>query len=393
MTHPPAAATTPLAPTEGGIVVVAPTSDELPTAARHHAKAIAIHLPPSSLPLTHATAPPPGRHYTAVIHHVSLRRTLKALDEHRITAVIAGSGHGISLAEQIAAALGLPANCPRTAHVRRDRHEQAQVLLDAGLPAPHSTRTSNMTIALRWSRFVRASEYVLAPANTAVAGAHLCRTAADVRLAWPVLQRTARHRGGGDELVLQERLHGPQYLVHTHTHPGLDGPATHTLTDLWTSTRFTNLLPDRDDQLDPRGQLAQTMSTYLQPVLDHIGVHAGPARARIVHDPERGPILLSLQTTDATPLTGYRAGQHTTRVTLIAPEDAVIDSVTLRKLTSLPSVTAVTSTLAPGAPVTRTTDSDTSPGALLLASPTPEAITADHHAIRRAEARGLYHLA
>ncbi|PNE43451.1 hypothetical protein [Streptomyces noursei] len=389
----PHAATPAHQPATGAIVIVAPTGDELPPSARPHQMAIAVHLQPSTVPLTHATEPPRGRHFAATVQHVSLRRTLQALRHHHVTAVIAGSSHGIYLADQLAAALGLPANSSRTTHVRRDRHEQAQALRAAALPAPCGIRTTNMTTAIRWMRFVRASAYVLAPANTAVAGAHICRSAADVRVAWTALQRTARHRAGGNELVLQEHLAGPQYVVHTHTHHDRHGTPTHRLTSLWVSTRTANLLPDRDDQLDPTGLLARSLALYLHPVLDHLGIHTGPARARIVHSPDRGPILLSLQTSADPPATEHRAGHHTSRITLIAPEDAVIDGPTLRTLTCLPTVTALTPALTPGAPVTRTIDTDTSPGAFILTSTHPEAITEDHHAIRRAEAGGLYHLA
>ncbi|ANZ13409.1 hypothetical protein O1L44_30785 [Streptomyces noursei] len=381
------------APTPSAIVIVAPTSAELPTCARQHNTAIAVHLPPHGLPLTHATELPHGCPYAAIVQHVSLRRTFKELNAHHVTAVLAGSAHGINLAEQIAAALGLPTNGSSTAHARQDRHEQAQALRQAALPAPCGMRTTSLTTATRWMRFLRATEYVLTPANTSVAGARICRSPADVRVVWPSLQRTARNRGGGSDLVLQERLAGPQYVLHTHTHRDLEGAPTHTVTSLWASTRTASLLPDRDDQLDPTNALARSLTRYLQPVLDRLGVRTGPARTRIVLTPDRGPILLSLQTTAEPPPTEHRAGHHTTRITLIAPEDAVIDGPTLRTLTCLPTVSGFTPTLTPGAPVTRTIDADTSPGALTLTSAHPQAITDDHHTIRRAEARGLYHLA
>ncbi|MFF4699965.1 hypothetical protein [Streptomyces chattanoogensis] len=393
----------------GGVVaVVAPDGPEPDLGlARAGWSAIAVRLPLHTLPLSQTDECPAEGAFSLQITHETMRRTLNALRTRQVSAVVAGSPAGVDLADQLATCLGLPANCPATAVLRRDRQAQGAALTHAGLPSVRGMHTESLAAAVSWARFVQFPEYVLAPADTSTPGARICRTPDEISLAWPHLRRTAYRHSGDQHLVLCERLPGAQYVVHTLTGPGPSGGAEHTVTDIWASTRTAAHQPDRMDLVPPTGLLPRALTVYLRPVLDQLGVTTGAFRSRIVYTPDRGPILLSTRAVPGIPA-GHRlpgSGRafsydyarprhqpqlHVARVSLIAPADGLIDGCLLRMLTALATVTRVDDALRPGAPVTRTTDRATSPGELVLAADDVRALDADYRAIRRVEARGLY---
>jgi hypothetical protein len=80
----------------------------------------------------------------------------------------------------------------------------------------------------------------------------------------------------------------------------------------------------------------------------------------------------------------YRRLAAAAQLDLIAPHAAVLDGGVLEKILSLPTVTAATPGLRPGARVSRTTNLFTSPGKLDLTG-TPAQVAADCAAVRAAE--------
>lgn len=378
------------------VAVVAPHGDLTPTVRDLTSKGwntIAVTLPSHTQPLA-ATDPTPHDTYAEVIAHGSARRTLARLHRHHTSAVVAGSAAGVELADTLAAHLEVAGGGdPATSSARCDRGEQAATLQAAGLAAPRSLRTTSLLTALRWARFCQLPSYVLAPADTSVAGpARLCRTQADLSLAWPALRRAARRQSTNGHLVLQEALTGCQYLVHTVTRGG-----QHQVEEIWAETR-TDGVTDRLDAVPSSGMLARALRYAMPPILDALGVQDGAYRSRIAYAPGRGPTLLSARLDPSQTLLALagtpvpappRAQLPTTQVALIAPHDGVIDPGHLRALTSLSTLNRILGPLHPGSAVARTVSRLTSPGTLILTGGS-HAIAEDYRRIRRLEADGLY---
>jgi len=380
------------------VAVAAPGTDlhqSVRDLAHQGTKCLAVFLPHIIRPLAATDDVPPG-HFTHTVVHASMRRTLTALRAHHVGAVLAGSAQGIDLADQLAQQLRVPGNAPLTSALRRDRAAQADALTLAGLAAPLHLRTKRLSSAVRWARFLNLPAYVVAPADSSVAGpARTCHTHAQIGLAWGALRRAAHRQSGDHHLVIQEAVPGPYYLLHTVSHAG-----RHTVGEIWCETRTPGGPADRADRVPGNGVLARALTLYLTRALDALGITEGTFRSRIAYPPDRGPVLLATRLDAAT---GLRAATHLpggaprrepslpmTRVSLIAPHEGTVAPQLLRAVTSLPTVARIEGDgLYGGAPVARTVSRLTCPGTLVLTGGR-RAIEADYRAIRSLEAQGLF---
>ncbi|MER7688272.1 glutathione synthetase [Streptomyces sp. NPDC097610] len=391
----------------GAAAVVAPADAGdlyVPALARHGWNSVAVTVPGA-----HRPGEIDGYLHT-LTHRGSLRRTAANLAHLDVRAVLAGSPAGAVLADRLAARLHLPGNDPDTADIRRDTGLTSATLLDAGITAPRSIRTTRLADALNWAAFTQVTELVLEHPDPAhPASAYYCRTAADIRYAWQHLQPS-----GNQPLVLREHLTGTQYRIHTLTGPGPDGSTDHTITSIWSEIRTPGQRVCRADLLSRRGLLSRALALYTMRALTALGVHYGPAHATVTFIPDRGPALLSLRTdpyadfasealrratghdtvrdTALLLTTGRRyeaphqqRRAHVTKVALLPRSDGALDSYLLRTLTTLPTVAATTA-LHADAPVR----AGQIAGWLLLVADDSRAINQDHQVIRAAESLGLY---
>ncbi|MER5985638.1 glutathione synthetase [Streptomyces sp. NPDC001787] len=373
----------------------------LPALARHGWTSVAVTTP---------TAHPPADGYLRhLTHRGGLRRTAAHLARLGVQGVIAGSPAGTELADRLADRLRLPGNAPATASVRRDTGLTGAALLDAGITAARSIRTTRLPEALNWAAFTQVSELLLQHPDPAHQHpGYFCRTADDITYAWHRLQHPI-----GQPLVLREHLAGTQYRIHTLTGPGHDGSTGHTISSIWSEVHTSGQQVWRADLLSRNGLLARALSLYTMRALNALGVRYGPAHATVTFIPDRGPALLSLRTdphadfasdtlrraTGHDPIrdtallltTGRRYESspqrraHVTKVALLPQHDGALDSDLLRTITTLPTV-AVTTELNAGTPVR----SGETAGWLLLVADDSRAINQDHHVIRAAENLGLY---
>ncbi|WP_162596780.1 hypothetical protein [Streptomyces sp. NEAU-S7GS2] len=375
------------------IAVVAPCAAVHDTvrAVRHQGReCLAVTLPLRTRPLTATDEVPPG-HFTHTVSHDSMRCTLAALRAHGVRTVIAGSAQGIDLADRLANELGVPGNAPLTSNLRRDRAAQADALACAGLAAPLHLRATRLASAIRWANFVGLPAYVVAPADTSVAGpARTCGSHSQISLAWHALRRAAHRQTGDRHLVIQEAVPGPHYLLHTVSRAG-----RHAVQELWCETRTPTAIADRADLVPATGMLARALTLYLHQALDALGVTDGAFRSRIAYPPDRGPVLLATRLDNTATLQAATTPTDspprresplpTTRVSLTARHDATIAPQVLRAITSLPTVHRIEGDhLYGGAPVARTVNRLTCPGTLVLTGGR-SAIEADYRAIRSLE--------
>ncbi|WP_228982212.1 hypothetical protein [Streptomyces sp. DH12] len=406
-------------PRVGAVAVVAPYGEAGRHAqeyARRGWKITAVTLPAHALPAQHREGTDLSD-YPDVIEHVGgLRRTARRLRERGVSAVIAGSGIGVPLADRLTRALGLAGNDPGTTALRTDRGVQAAALADAGLAAPRVLRTASLAGALRWAESSRLPAYVVAVADSsAAAPPAVCRSAAEISTAWRRLRRAAHHQTGTHDLVIQEYLPGRQYIVHTVSSPA----SQHAVTGVWAEERTSQHVHTRSDLMASPSLLVRSLYLYAMRVLDALCVETGPARFRMVLT-GRGPTLLSARAFAEPPLaaelfeltagidhlreavrastTGLvrpwvddqTVSRFVSRVSLIAPREGVLDAQLLRTVTTLPTVRHVVGSLVAGAAVRKTVDRQSSPGELVLSAVSRQAIEEDYRVIRAVERLGLY---
>ncbi|MFC8125417.1 glutathione synthetase [Streptomyces sp. NPDC057302] len=400
----PAPAAAPPAHRSGTAAVVAPADAGdlyLPVLARHGWNSVAVTTTPA--------AHPSDAYLAHITHRSSLRRTAAHLENLGVQAVIAGSTAGTKLADRLADRLHLPGNTADSADIRRDTGFTGAALLDAGLTAPRSIRTTRLSDALNWAAFTQVSGLILQHHDPAHPHpGHFCRTADDITHAWRRLQSCT-----SQPLVLREHLTGTQFRIHTLTGPGPGGSTDHIITAIWSETRTPGQQTCRADLLSHRGLLARALALYTMRALDTLGVRYGPAYATVTFIPDRGPALLSLRTAPyadfasdvlrratghdpirdtvllLTSVQRHQAPQqrhaHVTKVALLPERDGVLDPALLRTITNLPTVAATTE-LHADTPV----HAGQIAGRLLLVADDSRAINQDHQVIRAAEYLGLY---
>ncbi|ATM24565.1 hypothetical protein SMD44_p10066 (plasmid) [Streptomyces alboflavus] len=401
----PAPAAAPPAHRIGTAAVVAPSDAGdlyLPALARHGWNSVAVTTP---------TAPQTRDGYLQhITHRTSLRRTAAHLANLGVQAVIAGSPAGTELADRLADRLNLPGNAADTADIRRDTGFITAALLDAGITAPRSIRTTRLNDALNWAAITQISGFVLQHTDPAHPHPGLfCRTDADIVHAWHRLQHPAHNQ----PLVLREHLSGARFRIHTLTGPGANGTTEHAITSIWSQTHDSNRQVSRTDLLSRRGLLARALALYTMRALTALGVNYGPAHAEVAFVPDRGPALLSLRTDPYADFasdvlrraTGhdsirdtvllltsgrrYDIPQHRSvqvaKVTLLPQHDGTLDPSLLRTITTLPTV-ATTTDLRAGSPVR----AGQAAGQLLLVASDSRAVNQDYQVIRAVENLGLY---
>lgn len=408
--------------------IVAPRSDDTSyahTLRRRGMRSVAVLLPPqprSTRHHGHHGANPAGPYTTHVTHTAGLRRTVKQLRTLDVRAILAGSDHGIELAEQIARKLGLPGCPPETAHLRYDRGAQAQALRAAGLDAPRGLRTASLREALQWWDVSGLPRCELLPAATGTPlDPVVCRSRSDVTTAWTHMRHAADRFADDPHLVVREHLAGRQYVVNTVTHPGIDAPPHHLITDVWAQTNTPKNWPARLDLLrqNATGLLSRALSLYTTRALKTLHVACGPVCLRLVHAEGRGPLLLSAQAVAHSSPADYalRAstgadrmgdaldsvllarpsrptpapnGHHVVRIFLHAPRGGTLHPALLRTLAALPAVVGADDQLTPLSKVPVTTGPSTVAGEIVLSSDSRDDIEAAYRVVRALETTGLY---
>lgn len=280
----------------GAVAIVAPYGSSLLVEAFAHRglRTVTVELDALRRPSALVPARGAGVRADSVEHRGSLRQTVKALRGLGVTAVVAGSAAGIELAERIAWHLGFPQGDPETSRLRYDRGAQAAVLRRAGIPAPRGIRSTDPGEVLAWAEACPLPGYLLSPAAAGIPVEPVaCGGKRQIDNAWPAMRRAAARYSQDAHLVLTERLPARQFVVNSVSRPGADGRTEHVVTDVWAETRSRGRAPDRTDLLLPQDPLRRALSAYTRRVLDVLGVMRGPVTARVAHDEDLGPLLVS----------------------------------------------------------------------------------------------------
>lgn len=290
----------PCEPPRPAVVVIAPQAGSRHAHALHdrNLTAIAVNPVTAATPPSHRGVAAGDGYASVITYDGDLRRTLNKLRAARVGTVLAASSAGVGLAERIAWHLHLPGTgVPSSTSLRTDPGVQAKALARTGIVTPYTLRTARLVEALSWANCVPARAYRLMPAafGTGAEVAH-CHSHGQITRAWPRIQHAAFRHTGTTTLVLQELVHGHEYLVDSVTHPGPDGPQ-HTITSIWTYHPSALGRPHRHDLLHRHNLLARRLSIEVRRALDALGVEDGTTTCHFVFEPDRGPLLLSARVT------------------------------------------------------------------------------------------------
>lgn len=336
-------------------------------------------------------------------------------------AVVAGAESGVLLADRLAAALtpGL-ANDPALARARRHKGLMAAALADAGVPAIRTAFVQSADQAWEWAgdNGLDGHDVVVKPALSGGTEDVTLVTDADEARLRSVVDRLLRRVNvlglPNDDVVVQERVSGTEYVVDTFSHGG-----RHTVTNICRYGKKANgagfavyesieFLP-----YDEPGHAE--LVAYVERALDALGVGFGLAHSEVMLTPdgprliETGarapgaglPALTELATGESgldrlvrwlahgtDPGPAYQLLWNVAAVYAIAPADGVIGNVAAyRRALDLPSCRHLQLGVTDGDFVPATTDllSTLRLGWAVLAHHDPEQVRRDRLAFREIE--------
>ncbi len=222
--------------------------------------------------------------FSAVIEHDSdLEKTLKAVESHQPTHVIAGFESGVEMAEQLSERLKLPVNGPQPREARRDKFLMTEAVRASGLRTARQFRSSRIEAILDWIHRTLDWPVILKPSKS-VASDHVfcCQSVDDVRRAAASILSGTNVLGCRNQTVLvQEFLSGSEYAVDTVSHEGRKKT-----TAIWQYNRPAGARNyvgyDAMTLLPYDGGRQEALRSYAFAVLDALAIRFGPAHCELM---------------------------------------------------------------------------------------------------------------
>lgn len=356
-----------------------------------------------------------------ISHEGDLRETLEACASLKPLCVVAGSETGVELADLLSERLGLPSNGSCLSAARRDKAWMVTRVGQRCRVIP-SLKTNAYDEALRWAEQRTGWPVVVKPLRSAGSDSvTTCASGEQLREAFAALLGRPDQFGNLiSDVLVQERVQGPEYIVDTVSHSGV-----HRVTNVWSIVKGAynggNFVCDYNELL-PYDGAGTGLLDYTCEVLDVLGMRFGPAHTELIVTRD-GPTLIETAarmhgagfpiysrecvgysqvdlTADAyvDPVafrtktqSPYELRKNLVIVELISGVEGVIKGLPRAdEIRGLPSFSDMKLPLRPGDTITRTVDVFSSPGHVVLIHPDMETVRRDIAAIRQIERDGLY---
>ena len=354
-------------------------------------------------------------------YHSDAAATTRWLASRDVRFVVAGAESGVELADALSQELGLPTNGAQWSSARRNKAAMAAALRRHGMRTAAGCVVTNPADAVAWATDWGRYPVVVKPvASSGTEDVRFCRAADAVWAAVAaVLGKVNRLGMVNHQALVQEYLHGDQYVVNTLTVAG-----EHYVAEIWADRRrpvpgAANIY-DFEELLPRAGAVQDRLASCAEAVLDSLHVSWGPGHLEII-DTASGPVLVEAATRMAgvilpdivakatghshvaltarcyanpelvamLPGTPYQKFTELVTVSLIAHQSGIVRGMPgLRGIQELRSCSGILMCLAPGDTVRPTVDLATSPGIVYLTHADRDQIFRDYHTIREWEKSG-----
>jgi glutathione synthase/RimK-type ligase-like ATP-grasp enzyme len=235
----------------------------------------------------------PGTPDGRVFVHRDDDETLRVLERRRVTAVVAASEFGVTLADRLARELGLPHNSSVAAGARRDKFLMADAIAAAGLPAAWSASAGSRAELARLLDGATFPVMVKPRSSAGSDGCRICPTPDAALAAFDDIFSGRNLMGEvNSEILVQEYLSGPQFIVNTVTMEGKHALAdyyhcrvddTEAGAPVYRHIRAPLRLDDRDREI----------IEYALSCVDALGIVEGAAHTELRYT-ARGPRLVEV---------------------------------------------------------------------------------------------------
>ena len=345
----------------------------------------------------------------------------RAVGRVRPSAVLPGTESGVVVADQLAAALGLPGNDPSTSTARRNKYEMIERITAHGLRGPEHYLADEVNGLLAWSMTGSWPVVVKPPASAGTDSVLFCQDPTALEAGFRRVFGSTNQLGERNGSVLAQRmLTGREYFVN-----GLSGFGHHVITEIWRADKIrvhgASVIYDLSILIDPSEPAMQPVVAYVCRVLDALGVRYGASHTEIM-DTDDGLTLIECASRLSgginRPALSHAVGasqidllgnlavegeafmdrlahmpmpvQHSLwNVAFVSNRSGVVSEVrTDDLLAALHSKAWIHKAPRSGDRLERTTDLFTSPGHIYLSHPNPDVLLADYRTIREWEKNG-----
>lgn len=253
----------------------------------------------------------------------SYEETLEAVKKFEPLLVLPGNEHGVILATKLANDLGLLCNPIENIDYFTFKDKMQERLADMGLRHIKGKPVKSLDEALEFYDSECLEEVVVKPTYGAFSvGVHLCLNRDELIDAINEVFDTNNCYGQQiDEVVVQERIKGEEYIVNTVSCEG-----KHRLTLVWkyhkVSTSDGAIVYDTVESIDEFDIGEAELVEYAYDVADALGIKYGPIHGEYMID-DKGPVLIEVNCRPCgasmpAPFLNRISGQHET--------DSILDS-------------------------------------------------------------------
>ncbi|MDF1757562.1 MAG: ATP-grasp domain-containing protein [Legionellaceae bacterium] len=218
---------------------------------------------------------------------------VKKLSEYEIECVLPGCDAGVILAEKLSYYLGLSKNNLDTLLSKRSKFFMHEMLHKNNLLAAKQIKSSSIEEILTWYDKQSFIYVVVKPEYGASSeGVFFCKNKDDIIFAFNKNVNLKNIFGLINfELVVQEYLFGPEYIVNSISIKG-----EHYITDIWLGVDDDEEKISADlyaELIQNDNHVYKELSYYVKKVLSCTGVSKGPAHTEVRYTP-RGPALIEI---------------------------------------------------------------------------------------------------
>lgn len=253
----------------------------------------------------------------------SFEETLEEVRKFNPLLIVPGNERGVVLATRLSHELGLLGNSIENLDAMTLKNEMHERLAQRGLRSIKGKVIHCLDEALEFYDSENLKEVVIKPTYSAgSASVRICLNRDEMIDSINQLFDNVNYYGDEiDELLIQERINGTEYIVNTVTHKGI-----HRVTLIWKYNKVRTsegaIVYDSCETVNELGLGEAEMVEYAYKVADALEIQYGPVHGEYMID-ENGPVLIEV---NCRPCGGSMPAEFLDRISGQHETDSILDS-------------------------------------------------------------------
>ena len=253
----------------------------------------------------------------------TFEETLEEVRKYDPYLIVAGHERGIALATKLSEELGLLGNSSENLPAMTLKDKMQERIAEYGLRSIKGKVVCSLDEAIEFYDSQHFKEVVVKPNYTSGSiNVHFCKNKNEMIDAVDLLFNDINHYGGTfEELLIQERIIGDEYIVNTVSHKGIPR-----VTTVWkynnVKTSEGTMVYDSCETVNELSLGEAEMVEYAYDVAKALGIQYGPVHGEYMID-ETGPVLIKV---NCRPCSGDMPADFLDRISGQHETDSILDS-------------------------------------------------------------------